>query len=266
MSRIFSIIQQKGGVGKTTSVASVLSWLDEMGYRVLGVDADGQGNLADCFGVDKLRLTKSLYDVMLKRCTAEEAIVRAPLAERPRLDILPATILLAGVDLDVGQQMAREFLLKHALDKVRSQYDFILVDCGPHLSLMTTNAMACSDQLLVPLEASWLCVQGLAMLVKTVQNVQDMLNPDITFAGAFFTKVNHTKDSREIIEQISEELSRRAIHVFETRIRMNVKLQEAPRTGVPVDLASPRSYGADDYQALTREIIERCGSEKGRSA
>ena len=252
MTRVIAVIQQKGGSGKTTTACSLGAILASQGCKTLIVDCDPQGNATDSLGIDKLTLDTSTYDVLIGKCTAQEAIMDT---EIPGLSILPASLRLAAADLDLSSALKREERLAVALRRLPSPYDYVFLDCGPSLGLVVMNALAACTEILIPMETSHLCMAGLVMLLETVKMAQTYLSPSIKIAGVVFTKVERTREAQRVIDEVTTQLGRLNIHVYQTLIRKNVKLQEAPSYGLTIERYAPTSPGAEDYLALAGEIL-----------
>ena len=248
-TKIIAIINQKGGVGKSTTAINLGAALGEMGKQVLLVDLDPQGNCSSGLGVEKSLIQQCIYDVLLNDVPLEEVII-PDIAEG--LDIAPATINLAGAEVELVSEMARENRLKDAVGGMRGKYDFILIDCPPSLELLTLNGLCAADTILVPVQGEYYALEGLSDLLNTVRIVKRSLNPRIELEGVLLTMF----DSRTNLSlQVAEEVKRHFPgQVYATVIPRNVRLSEAPSHGMPVLDYDPYSRGAEAYRMLAQEI------------
>lgn len=251
MGKIISIINQKGGVGKTTTAVNLAAFLADKGYKTMLVDADSQGNATSGLSKDA-EFEKTLYDVLLDDVSIEEAVVKTDIK---KLSILPASIDLAGAEIEMVSVEKREFLMKRKLDQVRDKYDFILIDCPPSLGLMTLNALVASQEILIPIQAEFYALEGLSQLVKTVQVVTRKLNPGLSILGILLTMFDgRTNLSLQVADEVKKYFGNK---VFRTVIPRSVKLSEAPSFGEPILTYAPKSKGAEAYKKLCREVIKR---------
>lgn len=244
---VITIANHKGGVGKTTSTASIASALALRGKRVLTIDLDAQQNLSFTLTLNE-DPESSIYDALVK--DAPLPIVRI----RENLDLVPASLELARAEIDLSTKIAREGLLKTLLEDHIDNYDFVIIDCPPSLGIITTNALVASSQLFIPLTAEALPLKGLTMLDDVVNEVKRRVNPNLSLGGVFFTRFNNRKLNKEVVEAIN---NRYGDKVFKTKIRENITLAEMPLTGQTIFEYDSRSNGAKDYAALADEIIER---------
>lgn len=251
MGKIISIINQKGGVGKTTTAVNLAAFLADKGYKTMLVDADSQGNATS--GLSKgVEFEETLYDVLLDDVSIEEAVVKTDIK---KLFILPASIDLAGAEIEMVSMEKREFLMKRKLDQVCDKYDFILIDCPPSLGLMTLNALVASQEILIPIQAEFYALEGLSQLVKTVQVVTRKLNPGLSILGILLTMFDgRTNLSLQVADEVKKYFGNK---VFRTVIPRSVKLSEAPSFGEPILTYAPKSKGAEAYKKLCREVIKR---------
>lgn len=251
MGKIISIINQKGGVGKTTTAVNLAAFLADKGYKTMLVDADSQGNATSGLSKD-VELGETLYDVLLDDVSIEEAVVKTDIK---KLSILPASIDLAGAEIEMVSMEKREFLMKRKLDQVCDKYDFILIDCPPSLGLMTLNALVASQEILIPIQAEFYALEGLSQLVKTVQVVTRKLNPGLSILGILLTMFDgRTNLSLQVADEVKKYFGNK---VFRTVIPRSVKLSEAPSFGEPILTYAPKSKGAEAYKKLCREVIKR---------
>ena len=246
-TKIITIANHKGGVGKTTSTASIGDALAILGKRVLLIDLDAQQNLTFTLTQNEEPET-SVYDALVKDTPLPIVNVRE------NLDLVPASLELARAEIDMATKIAREGILKSLLEDYRGRYDYILIDCPPSLGIVTTNALVASDRLYIPLTAEALPMKGLAMLDDVVGEVRKRVNPSLELGGVFFTSFNNRNLNKEVVKKIE---SRYEDKVFETKIRENIALAEMPLSGQSIFEYDPKSNGATDYMALTQEIIKR---------
>jgi chromosome partitioning protein len=252
MSRILAVVNQKGGVGKTTTTVNLAAALAQAGRRVLLVDVDPQGNATMGSGVDKRTLARTVYHALLGLGELSGIRVRA---ERGGYDLVPANRELAGAEVELVELPSRETRLKAALERVAADYDYILIDCPPSLSLLTVNALAAAHRVLIPMQCEYYALEGLSDLVGTIKRVRANLNPALDIAGLLRTMY----DPRNTLsQQVSRELEAHfGDKVFRTLVPRNVRLAEAPSYGVPAVLWDPSSKGAQAYIALAGEVLER---------
>lgn len=253
-AKIISMCNQKGGVGKTTTTINLGAAIAELGYKVLLVDFDPQGSLSVGLGVNPHTLDKSIYNLLLsKQYTADEVIRESTV---PDLDILPSNIDLSAAEVQLVSEVAREQTLTRVLRHLRSQYDFILIDCAPSLGLLTINALTASDYVLMPLECEFFALRGIALLTDTISKVSDRLNPDLETLGILGTMYDsRTLHAREVLERVVQAFGD---DVFHTVIRRTVKFPETTVAGEPITTYASASPGADAYRQLAREVLQRC--------
>ena len=252
MGRIIAVANQKGGVGKTTTSINLSACLAEAGQKVLVVDVDPQGNTTSGLGVDKNNVENTIYEMMLGECTVEESILKDVLEN---LDVMPSNVNLAGAEIDLIGVDEREYILQKAMEKVRDNYDFIIVDCPPSLSMLTVNAMTASDTVLVLIQCEYYALEGLSQLIHTINLVKQRLNPDLEMEGVVFTMYDaRTNLSLQVVENVKENLKQT---IYKTIIPRNIRLAEAPSHGVPINLYDPKSAGAESYRLLADEVIHR---------
>ena len=256
---VICIANQKGGVGKTTTAAALADGLSEQNKRVLLVDWDSQGSLTIAMGAnpDSFKLTG--YNVLAATIknninpSIQDVIVPTHDAN---IDLVPANIELSQAELDLVGAMTRELMLKEMLQPVRQNYDFILVDCLPSLGLLTINALSASDEVIIPLQADFLAMKGLALLLSTIIQVQDRMNPSLKISGILFTMTNtRTLHCKEVIE-VTKKAFGDKIRVFDTIIPLSVRFKEAPAAGMSILTYDPKSPGAIAYKLLTEEVMK----------
>lgn len=252
MGKIISIINQKGGVGKTTTAVNLAAYLADSGHRTLLVDEDAQGNATSGLSMDTSRFDATLYDVLIDGVPAEEAAYRT---EVKKLSLLPASIDLAGAEVEMVDMPDRETLLRRVLAPLRDRYDYILIDCPPSLGLMTVNALTAADMVLIPIQAEFYALEGLSQLMKTVQVVKKRLNPELELLGILVTMYDgRTNLAVQVSEEVKKYFGKK---VFKTMIPRAVKLSEAPSFGEPIVRYAPKSKGAAAYKSLCQEVLKR---------
>lgn len=248
-AKVIAFANHKGGVGKTTSVASIGTALALRGKKVLLIDLDAQQNLS--FTLTQNEDPENNVYISLVR---NVELSRARVNVRENLDLIPASLELARAEIDLATKLARERILSTLLEEVVEEYDFVLIDCPPSLGIITTNALVAADALYIPLTAETLPLKGLAMLDEVVDEVQKCVNPRLKLGGVFFTRYNNRKLNKVVEDQI---VRRYGDKVFSTKIRENIALAEMPATGQSIFEYNGKSNGAKDYQSLADEIIER---------
>jgi chromosome partitioning protein len=253
MTRIYALANQKGGVGKTTTAVNLGAYLAAAGERVLLVDVDPQANATSCLGVDQQGLSHSTYDVLLNGTPAEDTIL---LSNHSRLKILPSKTALAGAEVELVGLIAREQRLRRALEPIAGDYDYILLDCPPSLGLLTINALvAAQNGVLIPVQCEYLALEGLGHLLRTIYLVRDNLNPKLTISGVVLTMFDaRTNLSKQVVDEVRRFFP---AYVFETVIPRTIRLSEAPSYGETILNYAPQTAGANAYQALAEELMER---------
>ena len=251
MSRIIAIANQKGGVGKTTTVINLSASLAELGKKVLTVDMDPQGNTSSGLGLDKDNLDMTVYQLMIGECELEECRYASVV---DGVDVLPATVHLAGAEVELIGIPKSQYILKNGLAGVKDEYDYILIDCPPSLNLLTINAMTAADAVLVPIQCEYYALEGLSQLLYTIGLVQKSLNPKLEIEGVVFTMYDaRTNLSMQVVENVKENLRQ---NIYKTIIPRNVRLAEAPSHGLPINLYDSRSAGAEAYRQLAKEVVK----------
>lgn len=251
-SRTIAVINQKGGTGKTTTVVNLGASLAMLDKSVLVVDIDPQAHATIHLGIKPYELPVSVYDVLVRGLPPAEAIVKTNVKG---LDLLPSHIDLSGAELELAGVIGREGVLKHALEALPNPYDFILIDCPPSLGLLAVNALNVSKEVVIPIQAEFFALEGVGKLLNTIRVVKERLNPELAVTGVVLTMFDSRKNlCQDVAEKVARHFEK---EIFETKIRENVKLAEAPGYGMPVTLYDPRSPGSLNYQELAREVLER---------
>lgn len=251
-SKVVAVINQKGGVGKSTTVINLSACLGEGKKKVLVIDFDPQGNSTSGYGVEKEELEHDIYDVILHEQPIEETIV--PTCE-PNVFIVPATIQLATAEIELVSAMARESVLKEAVEKIKDEFDYIFIDCPPSLGLLTINALVAADSLIIPIQCEYYALEGVAKLLESMQMVKRRMNPDLEIFGVVMTMFDsRTTLSKQVVDEVQGYFGKK---MFKTIIPRNVKLSEAPSHGLPVAMYARVSKGALAYSKLAREVVAR---------
>jgi chromosome partitioning protein len=254
-AKVISMCNQKGGVGKTTSTINLGAALAEYGRRVLLVDLDPQGALSAGLGVPHYELVSTVHNLMIEpRVSIDEVLISTRVKN---MDLVPSNIDLSAAEIQLVNEVGREQTLARALHPVLDRYDFVLIDCQPSLGLLTVNALACSDAVVIPTECEYFSLRGLALLTDTVDKVRERLNPRLTISGILITRFdNRTVNAREVMARV---LERFGDLVFDTVISRTVRFPETSVAGEPITTWAPKSVGAQAYRSLAREVIDRFG-------
>lgn len=250
LGKVIAMANQKGGVGKTTSAVNLSAGLAHFGHKTLLVDIDPQGNATSGIGINKADVDKCIYNVLIDGLTTEDVSVSTDI---PNLDVIPATIQLAGAEIELVPTISREIRLKKALESSVSQYDYIIIDCPPSLGLLTLNSLTAADSVIIPVQCEYYALEGLSQLLNTVRLVQKHLNKDLKIEGVLLTMLDaRTNLGIEVIEEVKKYFQDK---VYKSIIPRNVRLSEAPSHGKPVLTYDPKSKGAEVYLELAKEVI-----------
>ena len=250
MVKVIAVANQKGGVGKTTTAVNLSACLAALGQTVLLIDVDPQGNTTSGLGIDKANVKRCIYDCLVNDIPMEEVIIETKVEN---LSLLPATIQLAGAEVELVAVLARENMLKRAIEKIKYQYNFVIMDCPPSLGLLTVNALTAASSVLVPIQCEFYALEGLSQLMKTVALVQKNLNPALQLEGVVLTMFDaRTNLSIQVVDEVKSHFRNKVYH---TIIPRNVRLSEAPSHGQPIVQYDAKSRGAEVYMDLAREVV-----------
>ncbi len=255
MARIYTLVNQKGGVGKTTTTINLGAYLADLGQRVLLVDLDPQANATSCLGINKATVKSGTYEALSGTKPAADSILHNP---QFKLSLLPSSPALAGAEVELVNELARENKLKQALAPLKNRYDYILIDCPPSLGLLTLNGMvAAQDGLIIPVQCEYLALEGLGMLVDTIERVRKALFPGLRIRGVLLTMYdNRTNLSQEVVDEVRSHFKKQT---FGSIIPRSVRLAEAPSHGLPILAYFPSSPGAEAHRALAEEVLQQDG-------
>jgi len=255
VTRIYTLVNQKGGVGKTTTAINLGAYLAQLGQRVLVVDLDPQANATSCLGVDKRAVQESTYEALLSGDIPASSIL---FNERLQLALLPSSLSLAGAEVELVEESSREFRLRNALESLDGKYDYILIDCPPSLGILTVNGLiAAREGVLVPVQCEYLALEGLGQLTQTIERVQSALFPGLRVRGVILTMFDpRTRLSADVVKEVNNHFPGQ---VFSSIVPRSIRLAEAPSYGLPISAYSPSSVGAQAYQSLAQELLKGDG-------
>ena len=252
MERIIAIANQKGGVGKTTTAINLSACLAELGKKVLAIDMDPQGNMTSGLGIDKNNVEYTVYDLIIGEAKINQVICKEALEN---LDALPANVDLSAAEIELIGIDNKEYIIRDEVEKVKNNYDYIIIDCPPSLSMLTINAMTTADTVLVPIQCEYYALEGLSQLIHTIDLVKERLNPRLEMEGVVFTMYDaRTNLSLQVVENVKENLNKT---IYKTIIPRNIRLAEAPSHGMPINMYDPKSAGAENYRLLAEEVIHK---------
>jgi len=252
MERIIAITNQKGGVGKTTTAINLSAILAEMGKKVLTVDMDPQGNTTSGLGFRKSEIENTVYELIIGECKIEECLNQN---ELENITLIASSMDLAAAEIELIGINDKEFILKREVDKIKDDYDYIIIDCPPSLNMLTINALTTATSVIVPIQCEYYALEGLSQLIHTVELVQERLNPVLEIEGVVFTMYDaRTNLSLQVVENVKSNLKQA---IYKTIIPRNVKLAEAPSHGLPINLYDSKSVGAESYRLLAEEVINK---------
>jgi len=255
LTKIYTLVNQKGGVGKTTTTINLGAYLAQLGQRVLVVDLDPQANATSCLGVDKLGVQGGTYEALLGDTNVTSYVL---LNERLRLSLLPSSPSLAGAEVELVDELAREMRLRKAIAPLANKYDYVLIDCPPSLGLLTVNGlMAAMDGVIVPVQCEFLALEGLGQLTQTIDRVRSLLFPELNVRGVVLTMFDsRTNLANDVVAEVNKHFPDQ---VFKSVIPRSIRLAEAPSYGLPISAYAPTSVGAIAYEALAKELLKSDG-------
>jgi chromosome partitioning protein len=251
LTKIYTLVNQKGGVGKTTTTINLGAYLAQLGQRVLVVDLDPQANATSCLGVDKLGVQGGTYEALLGDANLASYVL---LNERLKLSLLPSSPSLAGAEIELVDELAREVRLRKAIQMVSDKYDYVLIDCPPSLGLLTVNGlMAAMDGVIVPVQCEFLALEGLGQLTQTIERVRSLLFPELNVRGVVLTMFDsRTNLANDVVAEVNRHFPEQ---VFKSVIPRSIRLAEAPSYGLPISAYAPTSVGAVAYESLAKELL-----------
>lgn len=254
MGKIIAIANQKGGVGKTTTSVNLAASLGVLEKKVLLIDADPQANATSGLGIDVEQVTLGTYQLLEHTITAKQAIIPTT---SPNLDLIPSHIDLVAIEIELVDKEEREYMLKQAIENLKNDYDFILIDCAPSLGLLTLNALTAADSVMIPIQCEYFALEGLGKLLNTIKSIQKIHNPNLDIEGLLLTMYDsRLRLSNQVVEEVKKHFDEM---VFETIIQRNVRLSEAPSYGESIISYDASSKGANNYLSLAQELIEKNG-------
>ncbi len=252
MGKIIAVVNQKGGVGKTTTVVNLSAALVEMQYKVLIVDIDPQGNATSGCGIIKNQSLSTIYDVLVNEMNIKDIIQKA---QHENIDVLPSNMNLAGTEVELVGKKQREFILKNHLETIAENYDYIFIDCPPAVNILTINALTAADSVLIPMQCEYYALEGLSQLVQTIGLVKKNTNHGLVLEGILFTMYdNRTNLSAQVVKEVENHFS---TAVYHNKITRSVRLSEAPSFGMSCICYDPKAKGTEQYRVLAKEFIER---------
>jgi len=252
VTRVYTLVNQKGGVGKTTTTINLGAYLAQLGQRVLVVDLDPQANATSCLGVDKLSVQGGTYEALLGDSNITSYVL---LNEKLKLSLLPSSPSLAGAEVELVDELAREVRLRKAIEKISNQYDYVLIDCPPSLGLLTVNGlMSAINGVIVPVQCEYLALEGLGQLTQTIERVRSLLFPELRVRGVVLTMFDsRTNLANDVVAEVNKHFPNQ---VFKSVIPRSIRLAEAPSYGLPISVYAPTSVGAVAYEALAKELLK----------
>lgn len=257
MGKTIAVFNQKGGVGKTTTNINLSACLGDLGYKILIIDNDPQGNSTSGLGINKSVTVFNLYDTLLNDIPAKDAILKTGFKN---IDIIPSTLQLAGAEIELIDQPEREFKLKKVIQEVKDDYDFIFIDCPPSLGLLTINSLVAVDSVLVPIQCEYFALEGVSQLINTYKLMRKNLNQNLAIEGVVISMFDsRTNLSQQVVEEVEKYFQGK---VYQSKIPRNIRLAEAPSFGMPITQYDTKSKGADAYRALAEEFLSRNGGQK----
>ena len=250
MAKVFAITNQKGGVGKTTTAINLSTCISFYQKRVLLIDIDPQGNTSSGIGLDRLKIKRCVYDVLINQVPINEVIMQTQIKN---LDVLPSTIQLAGAEIELVNYISRENKLKHAIKPIKDDYEYIIIDCPPSLGLLTLNSLTAADSVIIPIQCEYYALEGISQLLNTINLVRENLNSTLEIEGILFTMYDsRTNLSRDVVEEVRKYFRGK---IFKSVIPRNVRVSEAPSYGKPVVVYDKKSKGAIAYKKLAKEVM-----------